>query len=341
MRIMECVSDRLRTTFVPSDDPEGSERRTVAEQPIIIYRPKTRKIAGLTFVVTAANLPISKYASTINALTSVDHVVVGFFVNVLSPARGNHRAKAERIRQIFQELRGEFRVKQYDIVGHSIGGKIALLAAALYDEENCIRSIVALDPVDQSPVEFTNDILSKKDLQDGNAPPSNPFRGGGGDDDASVASTASKRGRRTNLSLESSKADITLTLTDTGYWIGKKHNARGIQKNNPSVKLVMHRNSFHMVYCDEEGILSWKALMGRGKSDDRNKIVREEAQTLIKERAMRSTVTGHASGKMKSTVGKAKRAMTNGISDLAELGGDAQRKGSALAGAAALTKAMG
>mmetsp|Transcript_14687 Transcript_14687/g.31911 ORF Transcript_14687/g.31911 Transcript_14687/m.31911 type:complete len:335 (-) Transcript_14687:104-1108(-) len=334
---MDRVANRLRTTFVPCDDPDGSEQRIVAEQPIVIYRPKQRKVAGLTFVVTAANLPLSKYTSTINALTSVDHVVVGLFVNVLSPARGNHRAKAERIRQIFQKLRGEFRVKHYDIVGHSIGGKIALLAAALYDGENCIRSIVALDPVDQSPAEFTNRILSA----DGNFPPPNPFRGGEGDDDASAASTVSKRGRRTNLSLESSKADITLTFTDTGYWISKKHNAREIQKNNPSVKLVMHRNSFHMVYCDEEGILSWKALMGRGKSDDRNQIVREVTLTLIKERAMRSTITGHASGKMKSTVGKAKQAMTNGISDLVELGGDAQRKGSALAGAAALSKVMG
>lgn len=50
---------------------------------------------------------------------------------------------------MFHELREEFKVNQYDIVGHSIGGKIALLTAALYDDENLIRNVLALDPVDQ------------------------------------------------------------------------------------------------------------------------------------------------------------------------------------------------
>jgi pimeloyl-ACP methyl ester carboxylesterase len=57
--------------------------------------------------------------------------------------------KAERIPPIFHELREEFKVNQYDIVGHSIGGKIALLTAALCDDENLIRKVLALDPVDQ------------------------------------------------------------------------------------------------------------------------------------------------------------------------------------------------
>jgi hypothetical protein len=329
------AANRLRTTFLPGEDPDGSERRTVADQPIVIYRPKPgRKIVGLTFVVTAANIPLSKYASTIAALNSVDHVVVGIFANVLNPPRGNHRAKAEKIRLVFRELRDEFQVRQYDMVGHSIGGKIALLVAALYDSENWVRNIVALDPVDQTPVEFTNDVSSRR---------MTILERAGGADDASTSSTASKmgRGRRDNLSLESSKADITLTFTDTGYWIGKTHNAREIQRKNPSVKLVLHRNSYHFVYCDDEGQLSWKALMGRGMSSDRNQIVREETMTLIKEKAMRSTIAGHATGSITSAVGKAKKAVTNGIADLKGLGEEAQKKGTALAGAATLAKVMG
>lgn len=348
---MNRVANRIRTTFVPAEDPDGAERRVVADQPIVIYKPKQqKKVAGLTFMVTAANMPLSKYTSIITALNSVDHVVVGFFVNVLKPARGNHRAKAEKIVHIFQELKGEFNVKKFDIVGHSIGGKIALLVAALYDEDSLIRNVVSLDPVDQNPVEFTNELLSKKDLLASSsvnggdaAPPPNPFTNGGDDDASEAASTTTKgrRRRRTNLSLESSNADITLSFTDTGYWIGKTHNARQIQKYNPSVKLVMHRNSCHMVYCDDDGLLSWKAFMGRGKSSDRNQIVRDETVTLIKERAMRSTISGHASGKMKSTIGKAKQAMESGMSDLKELKDDAQKKSSALAGAATLSKVMG
>ncbi len=83
------------------------------------------------------------------------------------------------------------------------------------------------------PVEFTNDVSSRR---------MSILERAGGADDTSTSSTASKmgRGRCDNLSLESSKADITLTFTDTGYWIGKMHNARKIQRRNPLVKLVMY-----------------------------------------------------------------------------------------------------
>jgi pimeloyl-ACP methyl ester carboxylesterase len=74
------------------------------------------------------------------------------YIGMLNPLqlRNNlHRMKAERIPPMFHELREEFKVNEYDIVGHSIGGKIALLTAALYDDENLIRNVLALDPVDQ------------------------------------------------------------------------------------------------------------------------------------------------------------------------------------------------
>jgi hypothetical protein len=142
----------LNRTFVPEEDPENAERRTLLDgQEIIVYKPKA-KISGLTFVLTAANLPLAKYASIIQALNSANHVVVGMYIGVLNPLqlRNNlHRMKAERIPPMFHELREEFKVNQYDIVGHSIGGKIALLTAALYDDENLIRNVLALDPVDQ------------------------------------------------------------------------------------------------------------------------------------------------------------------------------------------------
>lgn len=325
--------ERLRSTFIPDEDPVGSERRVVADQPVVVYPPK-KKVAGLTFVVTAANMPLSKYASTVAALNAEDHVAIGFFVNVLNPPRRNHRAKARKIRQIFDELRGEFGVTRYDIVGHSVGGKIALLAAALHDEDHSIRSVVALDPVDQSPVEFTNEVRAR------GAAPQSPSDGGGG-------------GAGDNLSLESSSADIALTFTDTGYFVGKRHNAREIQRKNPSAKLIMHRNSCHMVYCDDGGLLSWKALTGRGKSADRNRVVREETLTLIRERAARTassstvgaSVSGSgrkASGKALSSVAKAKKMMTNGIADLkedlVEMGEEAKKKGQM---AAALSKVRG
>ena len=126
---MEKLSNKISETFIPVDD-EGAERSEVAGQPVIIYRPK-RKVVGLTFLVTAANMPISKYSSIINTLTSVDHVVVGIYVNAITLNRNAHRMKAEAIPEIFGELKSDFRVNKYDIVGHSVGGKIALLTAAL------------------------------------------------------------------------------------------------------------------------------------------------------------------------------------------------------------------
>ena len=312
---MEKISNKISETFIPVDD-EGAERREVAEQPVIIYRPQ-RKVVGMTFIVTAANIPISKYTSIIKTLTSVDHVVVGIYINAITLNRNAHRLKAEAIPQIFEELKSEFRVHKYDIVGHSIGGKIALVTAALFDsEKNQIRNVIALDPVDQNPVEFTNDLL--KQAVSGSASVDSP--------------------KKSNLSLASTKADVTLTFTDCGGIVGKKHNAREIQKKNPmAVKLVLHRNVGHMVYCDDGGVLSWKALMGKGKSTDLNDAIKAEALHLIKEKAMKATLSGAASGKASGVIAKAKKEWKSAKAELKELGDEAQRKGNAVAGAAKFT----
>lgn len=370
--VKDRVKGKLSTTFLPGIDPYGSERRTVADQTIVIYRPTTKAVAGLTFVLAAANIPLSKYNPIINTLTSVDHVVIGFFVNVLSPPRNNHRIKAQLIARIFDEVKEEFNVRQYNIVGHSIGGKIALLVTALYDEQNYICNILALDPVDQTPVEFTNDVSVASGGGGGGAANANPraklkaliaFHN---ENNAAGAATAAPQdiqednseqdgGRRTNLTLEKSKANITLTFTDTGYWIDKSHSARAIHKANTNVKLILHRNSYHMVYCDDDGLLSWKSLMGKGTSKDRNIVVREETLTLVKEMAMSTSSSSSSSGAqqqrgvtvlgggkiMSSVVGKAKQAVTSGIADLKGISDDAQKKGTALAGVAKLSTAMG
>lgn len=231
--------------------------------------------------------------------------MVGVYTN-LNP---NHREKAERIPAMFEELGPEFRVHKYDIVGHSIGGKIALLAAALYDaDENKIRSIVALDPVDQTPAEFTNPGQLKRSLM------SKPADGAAGG--------------KANLSLEDTAAAITVTCTDTGYWIKKQHNGREIQRLNPkNVRLIMQRNSHHMVYCDDDGVLSWKSLAGKGSSPDRNKAVKDEALHIIRENAAKATLSGQSKARVTSLVGKAKKAVNDAKNDLTEIGNDAQKLG--------------
>lgn len=48
----------------------------------------------------------------------------------------------------------KFRDKKYNIVGHSLGGKVALMVAAKDDKDN-INVIITMDPVDDKPQELT------------------------------------------------------------------------------------------------------------------------------------------------------------------------------------------
>lgn len=307
--------DLIGEMFIPGEDPAGSERRRVADHPVVLYRPKQKAI-GLTFFLTAANIPLEKYSAMITALNSVGHIVVGFFVNVFNPPfPRNHRVKAELIPKIFHEIKNEFNVASYNIVGHSVGAKIALLVASLYDEEGLIKCIVGLDPVDQHPVEFTN--AKRND------------RPKSGEKVGSGRFALPGREVNKNLTLRESKAEITLTFTNTGYFVGKLHSAREIQRNNPSVKLVQHRNSCHMVYCDEGGILSWKALTGRGSNDQK---VKDETIKLVKDRA--TSVGGKsnvAKSSMKSSLGNVKNQMSQGAAEMKQVGKEAKSKGSAYA----------
>mmetsp|Transcript_4687 Transcript_4687/g.9947 ORF Transcript_4687/g.9947 Transcript_4687/m.9947 type:complete len:295 (+) Transcript_4687:127-1011(+) len=229
------------------DEHVFGDKRDVAGQPVVIAMPRGSP-TGLTFLLTAANISLAKYLSIRDALLKIDQIVVGFYINALNPPRNNHRVKAEKVREIWTELKGRYRMRQYSIVGHSIGGKIGLLVAAAYDNDQSVRTVVALDPVDQTPPEFTN---------------ADPSR---------------------NLSLSDAKANITMTFTDTGFFVKKEHNARAINKANPQTKLVNHRNSGHMCYCDDDprGIkgLSWKAMMASG-NEDRNAVAKKEALRII------------------------------------------------------------
>lgn len=162
----------------------------------------------------------------------------------------------------------------------------------------------------QSPVEFTNESALKQ-------------------------ANSNQKGR-SNVSLTKSKADIIISCTDSGYFVSKAHNGREIQRLNPSCKLVLHRNTHHMVYTDDGGSISWKALMGNGTSPDRNQVVKEQTIQLIKERANNSLGAGVGKG-----VSKVVKSINDAGSDLKELGNDAEKKVNRLKGAAMFGKFMG
>ena len=283
----------------------GGETRTIAveggEISIVVCKNATNRCSGLTFILGAANIPLSKYSSIKDTLLSINNVVVGIYVNVLSIKQGvSHRKKAKNVREVYDQLKKEFNVSKYNIVSHSIGGKIALLAAALYDEDKSIKSIIALDPVDQTPSEFTK------------LPPKG------------------KKVNPDNLSLLETvtDADIIMTVTESGFFISKNHNARAIHKNNRlnnKIKLISHRNATHMAYCDEkEGGYSWKAVMEvgtGGEAAERNRNTRNDALEIIKNQISGKQIM-NVSGVTKKT-GKTMKDFGKGLKNsLNEIKGD-------------------
>ena len=267
----------------------------VAGQPIVIAKPRNTP-AGMTFLLTAANIPLAKYLSIRDALLKIDQIVVGFYINALNPPRNNHRVKAEKVREIWDELKNKHRMKQYSIVGHSIGGKIALMAAALHDDDNVIKTIIALDPVDQTPPEFTNADTSR------------------------------------NITLRNSNAAISITFTESGFFVKKEHNGRAIHKLNPRTQLVHHRNAGHMCYCDDEkGLkaLSWKSVMKSG-NEERNAFCKKEALKLIS-----SEIPGAITKGIKSAGGMFKKARNAVTSEIDAITGEAKKATGSVQGKAA------
>lgn len=220
-------------------------RQEVAGIRVHVKRPP-RDPTSLTFVLTAANVPFSNYHSITDTLLELGHVVVGYYINVASPPWRNHRTKAQNVYDMFEELRQEFTmITKYNIVGHSVGGKIALLVAALHNSDKSLQAVVVLDPVDQNPVEFTNKDTKK------------------------------------NLSLADTDVDIVMTFTDNGFFISKDHNAQAISRLHRNCEIVWHRNAAHMAYCDADGGFSWKNCIICGNKD-RDAAIKDQALDLIK-----------------------------------------------------------
>jgi len=179
-------------------------------------------------------------------------------INAMNPIRNNHRTKAENVRALFDTLKHDLKVDKYDIVGHSVGGKIALLVASLHNQDGALHNVVALDPVDQSPVEFTNKLS------------------------------------RDNLSLKNCGArSVTVTCTGTGMFLKKEHNGRAIHRGNSDVvKLINHEGAGHMSYCDDEdGRVSWKSVMNAVDNGDesKNKEAKQEALLLVRDKSTSAT----------------------------------------------------
>lgn len=206
---------------------------------------------GVTFFLTGSMIPLSEYLSTIDVLVlERQQWVIGYEINVFEPpVKSNHLIKAHDVNKVYDAFRDKYSVETngvrgYNVVGHSVGGQIALLLAAAADPK--VEMVIALDPVDENPPYFT---------VDGKHP--------------------------AEKTLEHTRSDIVMTLTDGGRGISTEHNAQAIHDANPRVTtLVRHKDAGHMAYTDHGGGPYGKLIPGG--TPEGNEKAREGAQDLIR-----------------------------------------------------------
>jgi len=221
------------------------EKTELAGVNVTIYEPSSPP-SGITFFLTGANTSLVEYKSTIEVLLEQKQLVVGYYINVFwPPTKNNHEIKACRVTAMFDAIgdRYPFELRnEYNIVGHSVGGKIGLLVSTRFDKTR-VKTMIALDPVDQNPPVFT-------------------LQGGVSD------------------KLDGT-AKIVLTLTDGGNGISEKHNAEAIHKENPlATTLVRHKDAGHMAYTDNGGGLF--GLLMKGGTNEGNAAARKGGQDIIR-----------------------------------------------------------
>jgi pimeloyl-ACP methyl ester carboxylesterase len=233
----------------------------------------TNPCGGVTFLLPGAMLSESAYESTRRVLCDEQgQVVISFYINVLT--KKAHVAYAEDVDRIFaaycaQHYGGTSRTAPttFSIVGHSVGGKIALLVAANRSHQPhdvrraslehqtprpALATLLALDPVDQQPVVFTND-------------------------DATSSSIPNRE-----LPKQACRTWILTYATATPSWAGiaPAHNACAVAQDFPWIQLVTHAAAAHMAYTDNcGGVLGW--LM-RGGTRQGNATAHEDAHALIR-----------------------------------------------------------
>ena len=192
-------------------------------------------------------------------------------------------------------------INTYSIVGHSCGGKVALLVASIIDPMR-VSAVVALDPVDINPVEFTKNETGpnlpldddgtdeRYDSSNNNLEPTLTATCSDEhvDDDYvhvknDVEQTTGIAEEQETVSQKKHHHILILTCTDGGRGIPKSHNAESIHKLHPATIYYHHAHSGHMAHCDNGGGKLAGKLMPDVGTKEGNEQAREAAHTLIKQ----------------------------------------------------------
>eukprot|EP00978_Attheya_sp_CCMP212_P006638 scaffold15409_cov53-Attheya_sp.AAC.1 len=135
-----------------------SEAALIKKYDVQILRPEG-KPHGITVFLPGTLLKLKDYKSTYDVIVEQNQIVIAFESMNPFPIIGrSHNKMAEDVASVVQEFRAlegnSSLPAKYNIVGHSLGGKVCLMVAAKFDIEN-VNKIIALDPVDDKPRELT------------------------------------------------------------------------------------------------------------------------------------------------------------------------------------------
>jgi pimeloyl-ACP methyl ester carboxylesterase len=234
-------------------NPSSTTTR-LAGSDVVVYEP-TGTPNGVTFLVPGSWLGFSRfgigpvitdYTQIKDALIAKSQVVIGFFRTDVTPFFApSHDDYANLLPKIFQAYRVEHPnlPEKYNVVGHSVGGKIALLAA-VYDPDG-IKTVISLDPVDDKPQQFT-------------------------------------KARGVNLTLEKTNASVHIIWAmATAQGLPFDRNARVIHEMNATypnvVPLVSQENADHFAYVD-----TGRGPLISGGTDAGNTAAREAVLDIIR-----------------------------------------------------------
>mmetsp|Transcript_12817 Transcript_12817/g.22516 ORF Transcript_12817/g.22516 Transcript_12817/m.22516 type:complete len:289 (+) Transcript_12817:42-908(+) len=279
-------SKHCKPTTVPRE-----ERKRVAGVNVTLSWPSKDASAppkGVTFLLPGAMISISEYNGLRDVILEQHHLVVSLYVNVLWPLGNNHRKHAQDVKKVFDALISMYAQlpNSYSIVGHSVGGKIALLLASIIDPKR-VSAVLSLDPVDLNPIEFSNEKGPNLPLD--NDIDSNKYGSIGhlgifsGDKHSDIVHVVKRREH--NVAKEGEKEKripIILTCTDGGLGIPKTHDAEAIHNLHPATNCYHHAHAGHMAYCDNGGGLAGMLMPDVGTKEGNEKS-REAAHNLIRQ----------------------------------------------------------
>ena len=262
-------------------------RRRVAGVSVTLSWPKSdAPVNGVTFLLPGAMISISEFNSVRDIIIEHNHLVVSTFMNVMWPLTNNHRKHAKDVKKIFDELKATFHdelrnISRYNLIGHSVGAKVSLLVASIIDSKR-VKAVLALDPVDIGPTEFTKSRGSNLPLGD------EVTQSDGEDGVIHVQKTSSDiqtTGKdKSGIDEAHQSIPIILTCTDGGLGIPESHNACAIHKFHPATtKCYRHKHAGHLAYYDNGGGKLAKMLMPDIGTKQGNQKARDAAYDLVRQ----------------------------------------------------------